>query len=78
MALKGELTSLQSQTAEAFENGLTLYRQGRFAEATSAFQQALEHRPDFAPSRVFLQRCQEWQSSPPSPDWDAVFRPDTK
>ncbi|HSO72460.1 MAG TPA: CHASE2 domain-containing protein, partial [Thermodesulfobacteriota bacterium] len=78
MDFKGELSSLQYQAAEAFDNGLMLYRQGRFAEATAAFQQALEHLPDFAPSRVFLQRCQEWQLSPPLPDWDAVFRPESK
>ena len=78
MAFKGELAPLQSQAAKAFDTGLNLYRQARFNEAVTAFQQALEHWPDFTPSQVFLQRCQQWQSFPPTAGWDAVFRPDTK
>jgi adenylate cyclase len=65
MAFKGELAPLQSQAAKAFDTGLKLYRQARFNEAVTAFQQALEHWPDFTPSQIFLQRCQQWQSFPP-------------
>ena len=72
------LALLQGQAVEAFSTGLGLYRQGCFDQAVTAFQQALEHWPDFTPSRLFLQRCQILQSNSPTADWDAVFRPDTK
>jgi adenylate cyclase len=78
LSLKGELALLQGQAVDAFSTGLGLYRQGCFDQAVTAFQQALEHWPDFTPSRLFLQRCQILQSNSPTADWDAVFRPDTK
>jgi adenylate cyclase len=78
MAFTGELAPSQSQAAKVFDAGLKLYRQARFNEAQDAFQQARQQWPEFSPSQIFLQRCEEWQSCPPPAGWDAVFRPDNK
>lgn len=78
LAFKGELSVSQDQAKKAFADGLALYRQRRFDQAAQAFRQAQEHWPEFAPSREFLRRCQEYQEAPPPADWDAVFRPDQK
>jgi adenylate cyclase len=78
LALPGELTPAQAAAREEFARGLKLYRQGQFAAAAAHFSQALEHLPQDGPSQVFLTRCQQYETNPPTPDWDAVFRPDQK
>jgi adenylate cyclase len=78
LAVAGELSHSQKQATRAFAEGLRLYRQGLFSQAGLAFQQALEHWPEFAPSREFRRRCLEWMESAPPADWDGVFRPDKK
>ncbi len=78
LALKGELSQPLAAMREAFAQGLELYRQREFAAAASCFARALQHFPEDGPARVFLERCRQFQSSPPPPEWDAVFRPDQK
>lgn len=78
MALKGELTPAQSAARVDFARGLKLFREKEFAQAATAFTAALEHLPADPPSQMFRDLCQKFQESPPSADWDSVFRPDKK
>lgn len=78
MALKGELTPAQSATREEFARGLKLFREKDFALAAQAFAAALEHLPEDGPAKMFQDLCQKFQESPPTGDWDGVFRPDKK
>jgi adenylate cyclase len=56
-----------------FRQGLTLYRQGKFAEAKEAFEDILSAYPNDGPSKLFAGRCQAYVSTPPSGVWDGVF-----
>ena len=78
MASQDELAPPRSEARKEFSLGLELYRGGHFEEAAHHFLQALESWPGLTPASVFLGRCRTWQETPPSPDWDAVFRPDQK
>lgn len=56
-----------------FREGYALYHQMRFSEARAAFEAALLARADDAPSKVYLDRCQYFQESPPPAGWDGVW-----
>lgn len=64
---------------------LDLYGQGRkhyklmeFRQAAGLFQQALDIDPQDGPSKVYLERCQDYIQNPPPEDWDGVYVMKTK
>ncbi|RJP21814.1 MAG: CHASE2 domain-containing protein [Candidatus Abyssobacteria bacterium SURF_5] len=58
--------------------GLQAYRKKAWQEAIKAFEQALAAVPDDGPSLTYLNRCREYLSAPPPPDWDGVYVMTTK
>jgi len=57
---------------EAYHQGLTLYREGRWSESAGAMDAALSLRPLDALARRYLLLCQKYQQDPPGPDWEPV------
>ena len=57
---------------EIFENGIGLYRVGRFAEAASAFTRAAAAGLDDRLTHVYDERCRELAARPPE-KWDGVY-----
>jgi adenylate cyclase len=58
---------------EAYEHGLDLYAQRKFAEAVEAFKAAERERPGGdLPSRLFIERAKAFMIVPPPPGWMAV------
>lgn len=68
----------RNQVLAGFAAGLQRYRDRQFIEARQCFQQALEHHPGDALSRLYVQRCCSYLKNPPSADWDGVFTMATK
>ena len=59
--------------ARRFEDGLRLYRARDFTGAIAIFEEILTKRDD-GPSRVYIERCQQFIAEPPPSDWDGVWR----
>jgi adenylate cyclase len=57
---------------EAYLQGLSLYRDSRWAESAAALDQALGLRPHDLLSRRYLLLCHKYQQTPPGPDWSPV------
>jgi class 3 adenylate cyclase len=57
---------------ENFEKGLKLYREKKWDEALSIFNETVEKFKD-GPSGVFYSRCVFFKKNPPPADWDMVF-----
>ncbi|MGA2143293.1 MAG: adenylate/guanylate cyclase domain-containing protein [Brevinematales bacterium] len=57
---------------EGFEKGLKAYREKRWDEALSIFNDNIEKFKD-GPSRVFYDRCIIFKKIPPPSDWDYIF-----
>ena len=56
-----------------FREGMTHYRQRRWADAERAFREVLAlHAGDFA-SALYLKRCALMAANPPPSDWDGVW-----
>jgi adenylate cyclase len=75
---EGEPDPELGRFVDLYHQGLTLYRQGRFAECLAALAQALEVRPDDAVCRRYVTLAQEHQATPPGPQWEAVTVMDEK
>lgn len=58
---------------QQFEAGLVSYRNRQWQAAIEAFTGVLRLRPADAPSRLYLERCQMYQQTPPPDDWDGVY-----
>jgi adenylate cyclase len=54
------------------------YGAGRFAEALAAFKAAASLRPDDPPSRVFIERCEDFLREGTPRGWDGTWHYDTK
>jgi adenylate cyclase len=78
MGRKGELTENQSALRELYAEGLAAYRARRWDDARRAFRAALETVPGDGPSMVLAGRVDNFQSDPPSADWDGSWRLDQK
>jgi adenylate cyclase len=78
LGLKDALPSEEEAFRKEFAEALELYRREKFPEAAALFQDILAKHPGDSPSQVFLERCRNFQASPPPPDWNGVFRADKK
>jgi adenylate cyclase len=60
--------------AARYAEALALYRQGDFGEARAIFTELAARDPAAA---ALTRRCERYEKHPP-PDWDGVFRPESK
>jgi adenylate cyclase len=60
-----------------FQEGLNLYRIADFQSAALIFSELVEKYSD-GPSRLYLERCGDYLSNPPPPDWDGVYTAKSK
>ena len=58
---------------ELFTRARELYRKRQWKAAQSAFEEILAKWPKDGPSRVYVERCQEYIAAEPTADWDGVF-----
>ncbi|MDR3419494.1 MAG: adenylate/guanylate cyclase domain-containing protein [Nevskia sp.] len=56
----------------AYAEGLRAYRLRAWREAAEAFQAALALHPGDEPSRIYLERCNNYAVNPPPAHWDGV------
>jgi len=68
----GSATVMRSQV-EMFAGARELYRHRQWKAARDAFQEFLEKWPEDGPSRVYLERCEEYIADEPPASWDGVF-----
>ena len=72
------LVKLKIQTLHDFENGLKNYREKVFTEAIICFNKVLSINPNDKVANIYLKRCQHWQNSEISDDWEGVETLDGK
>jgi class 3 adenylate cyclase len=66
--------ALKLRTKPAFEEGLRLYQQQRFAEASVHFSRVLEQNPRDKAARLYLQRAAHYMVHGAPPEWTHVER----
>jgi adenylate cyclase len=72
------LTPDRAAMVGLFEAGLRAYQARRWEDARQLFQQTAAITAEDMPSRLYIQRCQMFMTTPPPPDWDGVYTMPTK
>src|SRR5690606_29891874 len=67
------ITDSQKQVLELYNAALALYKERRWQDARAGFQKALDVDAEDGPSKLYLERCDEYLKNPPGEDWDGVF-----
>jgi adenylate cyclase len=69
LAHRGQLSTERRGKVARFQEGLQLYRNRKWTTAIGVFKR-LEDDPV---ARIYLERCEQYQISPPPEDWDGVW-----
>ncbi len=72
------MTEKEKHLLQQYDKALLLYKQRKWNEALGEFKKALEIIPDDGPSKLYIERCNEYIKNPPPEDWDGVFVMKTK
>ncbi|MBL0349001.1 MAG: CHASE2 domain-containing protein [Elusimicrobia bacterium] len=73
LAMKNGVSPEKKKSVSLFTEGLALYRDRRFTDATAKFFESLKASPDDKPSQIYIKRCEQFLTTPPPPDWDGVY-----
>jgi two-component system sensor histidine kinase ChiS len=66
------VVELKEQTKESFEEGLRLYYDRRFSEASVQFNQVLQKNPEDKATRIYLERSAHYMVKGVPDDWTGV------
>jgi len=78
IAKQGEAPFETLEKIRLFHGGLEHYRMMRWDDALAAFTAVLKVDPDDGPSKIYVDRVNQFRQSPPSDGWDGVFALKTK
>jgi len=69
LARGGQLSAERRKQLTRFQEGLQLYRERKWTTAIGIFKDL----PDDSVARIYVERCEQYQVSPPPEDWDGVW-----
>jgi len=69
-----EIRDLKQQTIHSYHEGLTNYRLRNWKESIQLFEKCLEVYPGDSVSKMYLERCIQFQNNPPPLGWNGVSR----
>ena len=78
LARKGELDSDTRDMLEKYDAGLDHFKEREWDKARSLFRAGLKIIPGDGPCATYVERCTKFMKSPPSRNWDGVYRMKTK
>lgn len=76
--LMGDHSNAHLTLMKGFAIALNAYRAGQFASAKIGFQKLVSSYPDDIPTRLYIDRCNEFEKNPPADGWDGVYVAATK
>ncbi|MFW5770364.1 MAG: adenylate/guanylate cyclase domain-containing protein, partial [Spirochaetota bacterium] len=70
----GNLSDQMLEMRSKYNEGLKLFKERDWKKARAAFRAALKIIPEDGPSNTYDARCTEFIQTPPSKNWDGVYR----
>ncbi|MBM75227.1 MAG: adenylate/guanylate cyclase domain-containing protein [Proteobacteria bacterium] len=67
-----------AETLDLFNQALDAYKDRRWSQAKSQFSEIVDLRSNDEVSKLYIDRCNHFISSPPPPEWDGVWTMKTK
>jgi adenylate cyclase len=74
----GKVDEKRRELIKLFDEGFKLYHAREFATAVEVFKRALEIESHDACTQLYIERCEDYVTEPPSADWDGVYTMKTK
>lgn len=74
----GETEESLKKVLPVFNQGLSSYKNREWATAKRYFENALTLIPEDGPSKIYLERCNNFILKPPADNWDGVFNLSSK
>lgn len=78
LVAEGDLPKETAETLKHFRSGFEKYHAMQFELAKYDFESALKITPDDEPSKLYVERCEDFLQNPPGADWDGVYTMKTK
>ncbi|MDR3683803.1 MAG: adenylate/guanylate cyclase domain-containing protein [Geothrix sp.] len=73
LAEKGDISTLDKEYNQYYEEAVALYLQREWARAMEIFEQLLTKKPKDGPARMFLERCRGYAIHPPPEGWTGEY-----
>ncbi|MGI1671522.1 MAG: adenylate/guanylate cyclase domain-containing protein [Neptuniibacter sp.] len=73
IGVKEECSSEEIEQTELFNNSVALYQLQEWLEAEEGFKRYLEYQPKDVTALLYLERIEQYLSSPPLQAWNGVF-----
>lgn len=70
--MTNEIRELKLASKPVFDEGLRLYRERKFPEATTIFRNIFIENPGDIPARIYRDRCAYWSGHAINAEWDGV------
>ncbi len=67
-----------AKIADLTEKGFEQYQERKFSEAINTYESILDIRPEDFLSKMFIERCREYQQNEPPENWDGFYVHKTK
>ena len=61
-----------------WNEGFIKYHEKNFIGALESFKTVLALSPNDEPSKLYIERCEDYIGEPPAEDWDGVFEMKSK
>lgn len=74
---KDQLTEIHQKIVIQFHEAIEYYRNQKFLDAESRFNEVLKLAPNDGPTKIYLARCQYFRANPPQ-GWDGTWTLDHK
>jgi adenylate cyclase len=68
-----EISPCLQKFLDIFHSGLLKYRETNFHQSLDLFKECLRIAPQDQATQVFIRRCEQFQNTPPRPEWDGIF-----
>ena len=78
LGFRGEVSEAVLAEAARFEEALALYRSRDWQAAGAVFSELAAQTPGSVLYAMYGERIAHFAENPPAPDWDGVFRFETK
>ncbi|MDI6755485.1 MAG: adenylate/guanylate cyclase domain-containing protein [Thermodesulfobacteriota bacterium] len=78
LSRRAKASAEQKALTEEFRAALVEYRNRRWEAARKTFQSLRARYPEDGPAKLYVERCETLEKTPPPDDWDGVYIMDTK
>ena len=78
LIISSEVFDLKLKTKKDFEQGIQLYQNSKFAEASGSFRKVLEENPEDRAAGLYIKRCRSFEKNGIPANWEGVTAFDEK